>query len=50
MVWTGAVGTDFTVWAFGVDVAILLAFVALDEFTDVLTDGNPVAKNEYMLL
>jgi len=43
---TGAVGTDFTVGAFGADVAILLAFVAMDGFPDIFTDGNLVTKDK----
>jgi len=44
------VGADFAVGALGVDVTVLLASITMDGFTDVFTDGDPVAKNKYTLL
>ena len=46
----GTESTAFRAGALGVDVAELLAFVALDRFTDVFADGDPVAEDKDAIL
>ena len=50
VVWACAEGTEFWVGALGVDVAILLAFVASQWLPNVLTDGNLVSEDKDVVL
>jgi len=50
VVWAGTESAEFEVGAPSTDMIILLAFVAIDRFTDVFTDSDLVAKNENVFL
>ena len=45
MRWAGTVCANLITFAFGSDVAVFLAFVATDRFTNVFSDRNYLAFN-----